>query len=93
MNLETIKNYYLKNAFDETQVTILRQKNLAIESATQDTKEYSLLDDDFVRDQFTTTVSQDLKANWEAAFSFLPFKKTGGIFKVTYEKDAQTNRV
>ena len=34
-----------------------------------------------------------MKANWEAAFTFLPFKQCGGIFKVTYEKDPTTNKV
>jgi len=28
-----------------------------------------------------------MKANWEAAFTFLPFKQCGGIFKITYEKN------
>lgn len=34
-----------------------------------------------------------MKQQWEAAFTFLPFKQCGGIFKVTYEKDSSDGKV
>eukprot|EP00347_Sterkiella_histriomuscorum_P001410 403372141 len=89
LNLETVKNYFLKNAFDDNTVVILRQK-AKDNSQAGDGKEYIVLDDDFVKNQFTNAVSQDLKASWEAAFTYLPFKQCGGIFKVTYEKKSDT---
>jgi hypothetical protein len=43
-----------------------------------------------VKQQFSISISQDLKANWEVAFTFLPFSLYGGIFKVTYERLSDT---
>ncbi|CDW82866.1 UNKNOWN [Stylonychia lemnae] len=88
LNLETVKNYFLKNAFDDQSVIILRQK--AKDQSQGDSKEYLVLDDNFVKTQFSTSVSQDLKAQWEAAFTYLPFKQCGGIFKVTYERQSES---
>lgn len=34
-----------------------------------------------------------MKINWEAIFTFLPFKQCGGIFKATYEKDYDSGKV
>lgn len=84
--METIKNYFLKNSFDDQSVVFLRQKATRKGDPMSDNKEYVVLDYSYVWDQFSLTASQDIKQNWEAA-SYLPFKQCGGIFKVTYEKD------
>jgi len=71
-------------------VCIVRQKRQFHKSTlvNADVKEYVIVDQEYLENNFNLAVSNDLKSNWESVFSFLPFQKTGGIFKVTYEKNA-----
>lgn len=74
MSLDTIRNYFSKNAFDDNCMLLLRQKTISKDSQLLDSKEYIVVDDAFIKSQFTMASSQDMKANWQAAFTFLPFK-------------------
>ncbi len=44
LNLETLKTYFLKNAFDDQTVMLLRSK-----PKEGDMKEYAVLDDAFIK--------------------------------------------
>jgi len=46
-----------------------------------------IVDDIYLKKNFSPLTMQDTRQQWDAVFSFLPFKQCGGIFKVNYEKD------